>query len=113
MTRKRYVQHPETLELVPEEEFFCARIVLYSAKNNPLAGDRHYDGLRATDGADISTRSKHREYMRAKNLTTIDDFTETWKKAEKEREKLFTGAPSSERKEDIARAFRQLESRRK
>lgn len=58
---------------------------------NALAGDRHYDGLRATDGTDISTRTKHREYMKRNNLAMTSDFTETWKQAQKEREALRSG----------------------
>lgn len=53
---------------------------------NALAGDRHYDGLRATDGTDISSRSKHREYMKSHGYTTADDFTGQWSAELKERE---------------------------
>jgi hypothetical protein len=62
-----------------------------AALNNALAGDRHYEGLRATDGTDISTRTKHREYMRQHNLTTIDDYKESWAKAQKERDEYRQG----------------------
>jgi hypothetical protein len=55
---------------------------------NALAGDRHYENLRASDGTDISTRTKHREYMKANNLTIADDFKGTWGAAAKEREGL-------------------------
>ena len=58
---------------------------------NALAGDRHYEGLRAPDGTDIGSRTKHREYMRAHGLTTADDFTETWRASEKERTELRQG----------------------
>lgn len=58
---------------------------------NALAGDRHYDGLRATDGTDISTRTKHRQYMRERGLTTADDFKGTWAQADKERKALRDG----------------------
>jgi predicted nucleic acid-binding Zn ribbon protein len=79
------------------------------AIHNPGAGDRHYDGLRATDGTDISSRSKHREYMRANNLTTADDFTQTWAKAEQQRREVFSGNDTS-RAGDIARAIDKLSS---
>lgn len=62
-----------------------------SGLNNALAGDRHYDGLVATDGTDISTRTKHREYMKRNGLTMADDFKGTWAKEQKEREALRTG----------------------
>lgn len=58
---------------------------------NALAGDRHYDGLRAPDGTDISSRSKHAAYMKAKGLTTVDDFGGNWKQAAKEREEIRKG----------------------
>jgi putative FmdB family regulatory protein len=58
---------------------------------NALAGDRHYDGLRAPDGTDISSRTKHREYMARTGLTTVDDFQSTFAKAEKARRE-FRGA---------------------
>ncbi len=59
---------------------------------NALAGDRHYDGLRAHDGSDISSRTKHREYMRRNGLTMTSDFTNTWKETEKQREQLRTAS---------------------
>lgn len=62
-----------------------------SALAHALAGDRHYDGLKATDGTDISTRTKHREYMKANGLTMDSDFKETWAKAAKEREAMRNG----------------------
>ena len=64
---------------------------MFSGLANALAGDRHYDGLRATDGTDISSRSKHRAYMKEKGLTTADDFKETWAKSNREREALRDG----------------------
>lgn len=73
--------------------------------------DTHYDGIRATDGTDISTRAKHRAYMRANNLAMADDFKETWKAATKEREN--TRIPGL--RDSIGRAMYQIEtqSRRK
>lgn len=79
------------------------------AIHNALAGDRHYDGLRATDGTDISSRSKHREYMRANNLTTADDYTQTWAKAEADRKQFFAGHDNS-RTGDIVAAMDKLGS---
>jgi hypothetical protein len=74
---------------------------------NALASERHYDGMRATDGTDIGTRSKHRAYMKANNLTTADDFKSTWKRAAQEREAAFAGHDAS-RVRDVAQAVEKL-----
>ena len=74
------------------------------AVNNALAGDRHYEGLRATDGTDIGSRTKHRAYMKAKGLTTIDDYSETWKRDAKERAERLAGIDPT-RKHDVVEAM--------
>lgn len=79
------------------------------ALHNALAGDRHYDGLRATDGTDISSRAKHQAYMKANNLTTADDFTQTWRKGAEERAQVFAGNDAS-RARDVAAAIDKLSS---
>ncbi len=81
----------------------------YVAGHNPLAGDRHYDGMRASDGTDISTRTKHREYMRANGLTTVDDFKNQWAAQGKARDEYrTTGKGGAVTREDVARAIHQL-----
>jgi hypothetical protein len=72
-----------------------------------LTSDAIYDGLRASDGTDISTRSKHREYMKRNNLTTADDFTETWARAASDRAESLAGV-DSDRVNDIAQAMHKL-----
>lgn len=75
----------------------------HDAKNF-VVGDRHYDGLRSPkDGADISTRVKHREYMIRHGLTTTDDYKGEWANAAKKRADFFAGKDPS-RGRDIARA---------
>jgi hypothetical protein len=64
---------------------------------NALAGDRHYDGLKAQDGTNISTRTRHRQYMKENGLTMMSDFKQTWADAAKEREKIRQGAPIADR----------------
>lgn len=86
-----------------------------AAVNNILAGDRHYDGLRATDGADISTRSKHREYMKRHGLAMADDFKDTWAKAQAKRDAYRRGEPGTGAitRNDIAETiYRMSESKR-
>lgn len=108
MARRRFVWSPEDdclVEVSPDYEQAPREA------RNLLASDAIYDGLRATDGTDISTRTKHREYMRKNGLTTMDDFKGTWEQAAKRREDLFTGRKGTVTRDDIGRAIHQLEQR--
>jgi hypothetical protein len=77
-------------------------------RRTPVVGDSHYDGLRATDGTDVSSRTKHRNYMKANGLALASDYTETWAQAERERT-----APSRdpERREQLGRALYEQQNR--
>jgi hypothetical protein len=79
-----------------------------------LWNDRSYDGMRATDGTPINSRTKHREYMKANDLTTADDYKGEWAQARKQRDAYFTGqsGAGAVRREDVARAIAQLERKR-
>lgn len=109
MTMREYCASPPAFVHCGKltERFF--ETVPALAIHNALAGDRHYDGMRATDGTDISSRSKHREYMRANDLTTVDDYTNTWAQAETKRREVFSGQDNS-RAGDIAAAIDKLSS---
>lgn len=107
MTRRRYIQDRQTGELIEVTSDYQAPL-----RNDAgaLWGDRHYDGLKATDGSDISTRSKHRDYMRANNVTMVDDFKNTWATAQAQRERLYTQGGTFSRR-DVERAIHQLQNR--
>lgn len=76
------------------------------AKNAPIMVDRFYEGARATDGTDIGSRKRHRQYMKDHNLTTVDDFKNTWADQAKQREAVKEGRmPSKTRREAIERAL--------
>lgn len=66
-----------------------------------LQTDAGFDGLRATDGTDISSRTKWETYMRANNLSLTNDWRETWAKAAKEREAALTPGSGHGRAERI------------
>jgi len=91
------------VELVGEDEPARADHLLY--------GDSIYEGMQASDGTDISTRSKHREYMKKNGLTTMDDFKQTWADAAKERAEYYQGKKGSISKGDIARAIQELSAK--
>lgn len=111
MARRRFVWSQEQGKLVE----ITADYVAPSRQNTDatLWGDRGYDGLKATDGADISSRTKHREYMKKNDLTTADDFKNEWDKAAKDRADYFQGRKGTITKRDIEQAIDQLSRRRK
>ena len=104
MTRKRYVQDPETLKLI---EITADQAPNRLAGDAALWGDRGYDGMRATDGSDISSRTKHRAYMQATGMTTADDYSGTWSQAKDSRERYMQQGGSVSR-EDVARSISKL-----
>jgi len=110
MARRRWVYiDGEAIEVSPD--------YVPPPRNVPVVGDRHYDGLRTTDGVDISTRTKHREYMRERGVTTADDYTGYWAKEAERRAKVFTEGGDwkdhKDRREDIARVLSEhLDKRR-
>jgi hypothetical protein len=105
MTRRRYVQiKGELVEI--SHDYQPER----HNDSGALWGDRSYDGLRATDGTDISTRAKHREYMKLNNLATVDDFKQTWSKAQEQRDR-YRQSGGTFSKRDIERAISQLQRR--
>lgn len=107
MARRRFVQMKEPpYELIEVTDDFVAP----SRADSALWGDRHYEGMVADDGTDISSRTKHREYMKAKGLTTVDDFKESWAKAKEARERYYTEGGSFKRA-DIERAIHILQNR--
>lgn len=108
MTRRRYVYDPATKEMVEITQGAEPEV---RADAGALWGDRHYEGMRASDGTDISSRSKHRQYMKNNNLTTMDDFTNSWAKAKEQRERLYTQGGTFTRN-DIERAMYQVQSRK-
>ena len=109
MTRRRFVQRREPpYDLIEITDDYQPKV---RADSGALWGDRSYDGLRAPDGTDISTRTKHREYMKAAGVTTMDDFKDSWAKAKESRERYYTEGGSFKRA-DIERAIHHLQNRR-
>lgn len=72
----------------------------------PLFTDRHMEGDRATDGTDIGSRAKRRDYMRANGLADASDYTQTHQKKAQERAAYFQGKhTNAQMGEAIARAL--------
>lgn len=108
MTRRRWIQDRYTGELI---EVTPGHEPELRTDSGALWGDRSYDGLRATDGTDISSRTKHREYMKANNLATVDDFQNSWAKAQQARDHYRQHGGTFSRR-DVERAIHQLQNKR-
>jgi hypothetical protein len=109
--RRRFIYDRETDSMVEITAGIERQVNAHTA-DGALWGDRSYEGMRAPDGSDISSRSKHREYMRLNNLATADDYTQSWAKAEQQRnEYRTTGKGGAVTRDDIARAIAQHQTR--
>jgi hypothetical protein len=71
------------------------------ATNAPIMVDRFYENTKSTDGIDIGSRRKHRQYMKDRGLAPADDFSPGFyarMQAEKKREQ------KASRRDVVARA---------
>lgn len=81
-----------------------------------MTTEADYSGMRTRDPrdpskwVDISSRTKHRAFMREHGLTTADDFTQTWQRDAHERAKRLAGVDPT-RKADIAQAIAQVQAK--
>lgn len=75
--------------------------------------DLYMDGVRATDGTDIGSKAKRREYMKRNNLADADDFKGTWAKAAEDRARFYgaKGHDRAARREAIGRAIYNMEAK--
>ena len=107
--KRRWIQDRQTGELIEVTADYETERRSQSL-DGALWGDRHYDGLRAPDGADISSRAKHKAYMKATGLTTTDDFHSSWSKAQEARDNYRQNGGSIS-KHDVRRAIERLTQR--
>lgn len=110
MSRRKYRWDDETQSLVevPLDYRVVARNIAA-----PVT-DLYMDGTRTADGVDISSRTKRREYMRVAGVADVSDFTDTWAKAEKQRETFYAGQhDKAARRDAVERAAYQLERKRR
>ena len=73
-----------------------------------VMGDQFYDGQQAPDGSDVSTRSKHREYMKRSGMVTFDDYASTFAKEQSRRDAYHSGERGSVNRSDIERTIAKL-----
>jgi hypothetical protein len=82
--RRRFVLNPAT-----------GRLVEVAIPREPPAKvhiqtDTGYEGLRSSEGHDLSTRKRHREYMQQKGYAMMSDFAEEWREKAAQRADFFT-----------------------
>lgn len=79
-----------------------------------IATGNLYEGQRAQDGTDVSTRRRFEEYMRRNGYAVADDFKGEWAQAAKTRADYLTGTKRNPAlREAIGRAAYQLEMKRR
>lgn len=104
MTRRRWVYREDAngemqaVEILSDAE-------LEMRLHAPVVGDMHYEGMRGPQGEDVSTRTKHREFLKASGLAMADDYKNEWAQAQKQRDAFQQGASSKDRREQLDRAF--------
>lgn len=85
------------------------------ARSAPIMVDRFYEGVPSPrgDGVVFQSRRQHREYMKAHNLTTIDDFNSPggqWDRAAERRKAPFSDPKvRRERRDAIGRRLYEVE----
>lgn len=104
MPRYRWVQDRHSGELIEVSSDYVDTEGRGTAADSILWNDRNYQDM--GDKRFVS-RKQHRDYMRHKGITTVDDFTETFRRNEQKRMDIRKGIDPT-RKSDIARAIHQL-----
>lgn len=83
----------------------------------PRTGDGlkfEFDNMRAPDGTDISSYTKHKDYLRATGYALESDYKESHHKLAEQRAAKLQGKTQQDRKarrEAIGRAFYELEKK--
>lgn len=103
MTRRRFIQQSNgdlvevSLDYIPEPR----------NTDSVLWNDRAYQDM---GDPRFKSRSEHREYMKTHDLTTVDDYRNQWREAEKRRVDLRHGRMVGQSKTDIRVALEKLQS---
>ena len=66
---------------------------------NFMCGRWYENTGKGHDGTPINSRANYREYCKRTGVTQMGDFTETWKKAQKDREQHRRGGTEQDRRE--------------
>lgn len=95
--RGRWIWDRERREMVPADEYQAPEGE--GARGRlPVVTDLYMDGVRATDGTDIGSRAKRREYMSRHGLADASDYAGTWERARQRRERFLAGGGDGTRR---------------
>jgi hypothetical protein len=75
-------------------------IALLSADSGALWGDRQYANM---GDPRFHSRTSHREFMRRTNVTTVDDFDNSWRESERRRLEYRQGQAVGNYREPLKR----------
>jgi hypothetical protein len=100
--RGRWVWDEAQGRLVPADEYRAPE----RAVDAPILAGRFYENTCATDGSDIGSRTKHRQYMRDRGLASADDFSPSYyERIRKQTQEQHR----KERRETIARRLYEID----
>lgn len=102
MTRRRWIYPKDGEPFEVSADY--VQPVDKTAGESVLWNDRSYQDM---SDPRFKSRTQHRAYMKANDLTTMDDFKGQWSGAAKRREEIVKGLDGS-RKEDVARAIAKI-----
>ena len=103
---RRWIQHPETLELIPRDEY-----VRPATKTAYILGDiENY--VSPLDGSVISDRRKHREHMQKHGVVPSQEFSTEWlaKRRKELSSEIDSKSASMERKQAMWESWNRLEN---
>jgi len=107
--RRRYRQNPKTLEMeLVSDNTVRERGILICPDIEPFKS--------SIDGSTISGRAALRNHNKRHDVTNPADFTNHWQQTARERERMYTGDPSFDRKrrtEAVRQAVEKHEQRRR
>lgn len=108
MSRQRWAYTRGGVPL-PEPELVSTDFTT-DARFAPLLTDRWREGSRATDGTDIGSRGREREYMQRNGLANLGDYTHSLERHQAKRADWLTGKapPDKELRETVGRAHYEL-----
>jgi len=104
--RGRWIWDRERRALVPASEYRAPEAADTFGRV-AVVTDLYMDGTRATDGTDIGSRRKRRDYMRQNGLADASDYAGVWARAEQDRARFLSGGGDGTRRleETIGRAM--------